>query len=455
MYRLTVKIIKTAQKLLHFFNYFCNFGVKTIDMLRRGIILGGLFILTVMMFLSCNKDMFNEDDYNELVERSQPVKGIDSLHTWDLTKTYNLEVGLPETVDGTERILILDNNPVENGSATLLAEHYVTGNGQKRIRFTAPAMLSRFFAALVDKEGGYLITSFAADEQTINFSQPLNPRTIVESSLLGLQTFTYCFEEEMPEPGDYDYNDVVMRMSIERTAQDKITINVTLAAVGSLNQIAAAMRLLNFKYDDIVSVTTSDGETFDDKYKKSTLPFIDSSDLLILGADSAAVINLFEDAHWATGAAYYASEGYIPRYKYNVSKTTSYETDMMSPRTISFIVTFKNPISLDNFTLASLDPFIILEYNGIFMENHAAYKNRNDVVLHEYVQPSSALILPWALIIPSGSFRYPLDNVNIGFANDEALFGAYLIEGHSFGQWAANHEQYLDWYNYPTGNMVY
>ena len=48
-----------------------------------------------------------------------------------------------------------------------------------------------------------------------------------------------------------------------------------------------------------------------------------------------------------------------------------------------------------------------------------------------------------------------VDGVNIGFAKNGALFGAYMTEGHSFGEWAANHTTAIDWYDYPTGNQVF
>jgi hypothetical protein len=75
--------------------------------------------------------------------------------------------------------------------------------------------------------------------------------------------------------------------------------------------------------------------------------------------------------------------------------------------------------------------------------------------LHDYVQPVNATILPWAIVVPDGSFRYPLDGVNIGFAKEGALFGAYMTDKHAFGNWASNSGTALDWYLYPTGNMVY
>lgn len=409
------------------------------------------FVLTT----SCNKDMFDEQEYKELVEIAQPVNNIDKSHTWDLTSTYYITVDAGTSVSNVRRLQILSGNPTIGEGATILGDYYMSDNERKYVSFVAPSYLSQFYAACIDADGTYTLAAFSRSQRSVNFKNPVASRARIDSRLIGLQSFSYCFEDELPEPGDYDYNDVVMRISQERTDTNQITVNVTLAAVGSLMQVAGGLRLVNYKYDDIESVRTTDGETFDDGYKKSTLPFIDSNDLLIRGIDDAAVINLFEDAHWATGAAHYASEGYIPRYMYNVMKTTGPEYDMMSPRTISYVVTFKNPIQLDYFTLNQLDPFIIVEYMGTFMEVHAVYLYKTQTSLHDYVQPTGANVLPWALVVPNGSFRYPLHGVNIGYAKDGALFGAYMTESHAFGNWAVDAESAKDWFLYPTANMVY
>ena len=68
--------------------------------------------------------------------------------------------------------------------------------------------------------------------------------------------------------------------------------------------------------------------------------------------------------------------------------------------------------------------------------------------------------LPWALLVPSADFKYPLEGIQIGFRkrtetgvpfND----GAYATSGHSFGGWVENHESNLDWYNYPNNASVW
>ena len=413
------------------------------------------FVSCAVLVVSCNRNMFDEDVYKDLVEQAQPVKNIDPSHTWELTKQYYMTVNVGNVMPEATRLRVLSDNPLLGEGATILGDYPLDSNKKQYFSFVAPDYLTTFYAALVDEDENYTIMSFTSAERSIDFSHTLGTSVEVDTRQIGKQVFSYCFEDEMPVPGDYDYNDVVLRISQERTAYNQITLDVTLAAVGSLMQVAAAMRLVNYNFDDIESVTTIDGETFDQGYKKSALPFIDSSDLLIRGLNGEAVINLFEDAHWATGVARYTSEGYLPRYRYNVSKMTSTDDEMMTPRTISYVITFKNPLRLNYFTLGELDPFVIIEYNGILMEEHAIYKYRKETTLHEYAQPTNAVILPWALVVPSASFRYPLNGVNIGYANEDALFGAYMTEKHAFGEWAANAKTAHDWYFYPTGNMVY
>ena len=420
-----------------------------------------VFALCAMMMVSCNRNMFNEDDYKDLVEQEQPVKGIDPSHTWELTKQYYMTVDVGTVMPKAARLQVLSDNPAAGESATILGDYPLdSSNKRQYIAFVAPSYMTTFYAALVDGDEKYTVMSFTSSDRSISFSRPLATNATVDERKIAKQVFSYCFEDEMPVPGDYDYNDVVLRISQERTATNQITLDVTLAAVGSLMQVAAALRLVNYNFDDIESVTTVGGDTFDKDYsgkgyKKSALPFIESNDLLIKGLNGEAIINLFEDAHWATGVAKYAKEGYLPRYRYNVSKMPGPDDDLIGVRTISYVITFKNPLTLNYFTLSNLDPFAIIEFNGALMEEHAVYKYRTVTSLHEYTQPTNAVILPWALVVPSASFRYPLNGVNIGYANEDALFGAYMTKNYAFGEWAADANTAHDWYFYPTENMVY
>ena len=68
--------------------------------------------------------------------------------------------------------------------------------------------------------------------------------------------------------------------------------------------------------------------------------------------------------------------------------------------------------------------------------------------------------LPWALLVPTADFMYPLEGVQIGFrkrTETGVVFndGAYATSGHSFGGWVEDSQSDLDWYNYPDKNKVW
>jgi len=80
-------------------------------------------------------------------------------------------------------------------------------------------------------------------------------------------------------------------------------------------------------------------------------------------------------------------------------------------------------------------------------------------VLHEYFVPSFK-DLPWALMVPDADFKYPLEGTEIGYRKKTesgvvAMFGAYTTIGHSFGEWAEDHNSNLDWYLYPNTQLTY
>jgi hypothetical protein len=68
----------------------------------------------------------------------------------------------------------------------------------------------------------------------------------------------YCFEDNFPDAGDYDFNDVVL--TVTPSLNDKtLTIQVSLDAVGALKTIGAAIRLVSLKSTDLNSYTVTSG----------------------------------------------------------------------------------------------------------------------------------------------------------------------------------------------------
>jgi hypothetical protein len=238
--------------------------------------------------------------------------------------------------------------------------------------------------------------------------------------------------------------------------------------------MSAALHLKNFKYDEIESVTTEGGASFNVNSQGTEIAEQDVSANLLRTKevllksqsqekeeDKEAVINLFCDAHWATGDLLKPNEQYvINHWYYNVSKTSSQDMTYRTivPREVTFIVTFKEAKGLEYLNFDLIDPFIIKEYLGGTFEVHQ-FAYRNDWVLKEYRIAEEIVKLPWALVIPYKKFRHPLEGVNIGFKKKGAMgFGAYSsVRSHTFGEWSMDHNLAHDWYlnEYATENQVY
>lgn len=401
---------------------------------------------------SCSKDVFNLNDYNKIVKYLSPVDSVDQRHNWSLTEMYTYSYKIAEGADA-ERIQIFTANPLGNSSARLVTQVYVSDGQSGALTVSVPSTLTSLYAALVKTNGQSLVKEVGLDNQALDFGDQTAAGQTIGSTPVP-QAYTFLFEESMPEPGDYDYNDVVMRIGMERAGKRQLRLTVTLAAVGAEGQLGGAVRLVGINRAAIDSVTTADGTTFNDGLPRSSRIFFDeSTSLLTEGQRGEAVVELFQDAHWAMGFNIGLDYGYFTRKKYNVSTGTSSEFQLKSSRTKTYNIYFNTEKGLDDFTLDSLDPFIVNTYNGSFWEVHL-YAYQNAQVVYNYTLPN-VKDLPWALKVPSADFKYPLEGVDIGFRKNGALFGAYMTEGHSFGEWCENYTSNLDWYYYPTDNMVF
>ena len=415
-----------------------------------------LMAMLTMSTLSCKRDVFDQDDYNLLVKQQSPVDSIEASHTFRTTEQHSIQVTV-NGPEGTRRVQVLSANPAVEEACYILAETYATDGQSVTLPFTAPIGHTLFYAALINEAGEYTISRFYGSQPTIDFSHP-EATAVVPARAPVPQVFTYCYEDEQPEAGDYDYNDLVLRISQQRTGENVLSLNVTIAAVGSSNKLAAAIRLKGYTLSQIDSVYTfglTRGETFDDGFQLVGDPYIEDERKIHESLQGEAVLRLFEDAHWATGDPNLSVDyGVFDRLHYNVARMTSDIDELISPRTITYFIVFKNATDLNNFTMDKLDPFVMEEYNGGVWEVHIG-EYQGDQVLHEYRLVTTVKLLPWAIEVPSGSFRYPLQGYNMGYRKDGYLFGAYMTSGHSFGEWVENHLHSTDWYDYPTLNMVF
>lgn len=407
-----------------------------------------------MAMVSCDKNVYNEETHGDLVHYYSAVDSVDQQHMWQLSQTKSLRYQVPSG-SSYELLQVYTADPLTNSKAELMNQIYVSSGQSGVLSISVPYQLTTLYTALVDASGNLAVTSFSSSQSSVDFTDVTTGTAI---SSFTPQTYTYLFEENYPEPGDYDYNDVVLRVSHQRTSENQITIKVTISAVGAAKQIAGCIRLVGYRYQDIDSIYTTTGKSFNDGINTQMLYFHKDTDFLIEGRNHEAVLNLFCDAHWAMAFNLSADYGLFQRKKYNVSTSTSDDYQLRSTRTLSYVVTFKDGSTLDNFTFDTLDPFIITDYNAGTWETHTE-QFKSAQVLHEYFVPSFK-DLPWALMVPQADFLYPLEGTEIGYrkkteSGTVAMFGAYTTIGHSFGEWAEDHNSYLDWYLYPNTQLTF
>ena len=431
-------------------------------------------ILVANSSCSKNQELFDPDVTQAISDSLSPVDSIDRNHNWMLTDTRSITVKANADVNA-QWLKILTADPRKDQNAEVATQVMITDGETVSMSFCYPKIVTTLYAALIDDEGRFTVTAFTPNDTKVDFSEPLYTKQLI-SYIPQPQTFVYCYEQEMPDYTNlnFDYDDCVLGIAYERTGEREMRFHVTLRAVGTDRPMSAALHLKNFKYDEIESVTTVGDASFNVNSKGVEIPeqvvsanLLRTKEVLLKSQsqeneeDKEAVINLFCDAHWATGDLLGENDQrLIDHWYYNVSKTSSSDMTYRTivPREVTFIVTFKDAKGLEYLNFDLIDPFIIKEYLGGTFEVHQ-FAYRNDWVLKNYKIPEEIVKLPWALVIPYQKFRHPLEGVNIGFKKKGAQgFGAYSREiGHTFGEWSMNHNLANDWYlnEYATENQVY
>jgi LruC domain-containing protein len=240
--------------------------------------------------------------------------------------------------------------------------------------------------------------------------------------------YTYVFEDNFPDAGDYDFNDAVV--DVQRTPNydnagnlTSTDFNITLRAVGAIQNIGAAIRLVEFKKSDISSITFSDPDgvrrTLSDS--ESQFSYVD------MEGEDTPVIPLFGNAHAALGVDH-------------VLVNTGISGHEVATKSFSINIASTKEITADN-----IDLFITNGKNvgTKRVEVHLyQFRNYGATALGDVCENNLdvAANKTWALQIPN--FNYPQESVPIK--------NAYP----NFVPWAQSRVQGSlvneDWYLYPT-----
>lgn len=423
--------------------------------MKRNVFYTLFIIATATVFCGCIRDKFQYYGYEDQLEGYFPVDSIEKGHTWMLMNSC--QSFLSGNVPDAAKVQILSGNPYEDTGVEVLAEAYTTSAISKQMTYIVPSILRTVYAVVRDADDNILrITSASTNSSNISFEteEPTGtPYTISP------QRIFYCYEADYPNPGDWDYNDIVFSVTKELTDDENVVaLNVTLNAVGYLTQIAAALRLVGYSYDD-VEITQDEKTTFVTAPDlKRTL--IKQKDLKLKALNGDAVINLFDDAHLAM--FHLSADGSVYRRYFNTmeggSNNSSAATQL--PVTVTYYIEFANEYEARNFNLGQIDPFIVVQYGQTgdhFWEIHT-YPYKLTEMLFNYYEGAAASYnngFSWAIAIPYADFRWPLEGEPIGMRKNSIVSGAYQESGHSFGEWTLDHADAQDWYEYPAEGAVY
>ena len=261
---------------------------------------------------------------------------------------------------------------------------------------------------------------------------PNDPRYAYEYSYPGESTYgTFAFEDQWPNKGDYDFNDLVADYQYRQIANAsnqmvKLEAEYVIKAVGAGFKNGFGVQL------DIAPSTIS----------QVSGNYI-SSDLFALNANGTeagqtkAVIPVTDDAH-----AGFEGRGFI-----NTDESLAYQ----DPDTITVSVEFNSGITLSGAGVAPFNPFLVIN-NTRGRELHMPGYAPTDLVNTDYfgtvndatdigagVYYKTQVGLPWGMNLPV-SFDYPKEKTDVreGYNN--------------FNQWAQSGGfSFMDWYVEKTG----
>ena len=406
--------------------------------------------MALTMTTGCKKDQFDPETYHQVVKGVFPIDTIDPQHDWQLLGKTT--IGITPNVSGVERVQILTGNPYSTAGVEIIEERFATEGQHVYILLKAPVTMTRLWAAAVTGDGQYHVVPFSITDSEITIgSNATSSGTLHRPTYIA---YTYLYEANFPAPGDFDFNDLVMRIRKWASSPSEIKIEVTLAAAGTQKQVAAALHIQSLNYDMVKSVTIDEGDRFDQGYPFQRM-LIESDKTMMKGRNGDVVINLFEDAHWALKNQL-LTEGTVYHVPYNTNHNpVEFQSDTVPTKTRTFTLQLADGYDATNYSLADLDPFAVEQYNSKQFEVHTYYYKFTETLWQYYGgrQEDYNDLMAWALMVPSSTFRYPLEEIPLCTYRNNELFGAYNRLGHSFGEWGHDHTTATDWWLYPVGQV--
>lgn len=336
-----------------------------------------------------------------------------------------------------------------------------------------------YYDSVVGESERNAVYSHDTPSYTIDVSECSKGVTSGGSGRLDPQPFRlrYCFEDNFPNVGDYDFNDVVLTLT-PTVSGKTLTLQVSLDAVGATKTIGAAIRVIGLRRSDLAQDPVAQGFTAlpnEPWTKVSPYTNIDTDETFLDAGVSpnrksdGMVVVLFKDAHWAINPVKSSGGQVINKFYNTVQDRNNDRGLVVTPKTATYTFVFNDEEKAQSMLAQNLyDVFIVESHNGAPWEVHTVqngFKTQQVLTADKGVSSSGKTYeeaygtnMPWAIMVEGNTFRYPVEWQVIGrqkASNGNQLEGAYRTAGHSFAEWAANSATATDWYDYPDASVVY
>lgn len=245
--------------------------------------------------------------------------------------------------------------------------------------------------------------------------------------------YSYAFEDNYPQAGDYDFNDIVLNVNLPAAGNDvkELKYTVNLRAVGAVKQLGAGLRIRGIDKSNVEEVSFGAGATRTNSLNSG---IFENASYETNGNE--LVIPLFGDAHYVYG--YTGSQ----RPMLNTGNASTPLTDIY---TLEVNIKLKNAISIPSVT-DGLDFFIA--YQGGAQKRTEIHLNQfnsatanGQLADKEVLEVIKAVNNTWALCVPE-KFAYPTETT--------VITNAYS----KFADWAHDQSTNTDWYNTVSSNKV-
>lgn len=244
--------------------------------------------------------------------------------------------------------------------------------------------------------------------------------------------YSYAFEDNYPYAGDYDFNDIVLNVTMPAASDDvdELKYTIDLRAIGAVKQLGAGLRIKGIKKSNVEKVTFGKGAS----ERAVSLNSGIFENAAYERNDNELVIPLFGDAHAVYG---YAGE---QRTMLNTGNLSTPLTDIY---TLEVTIELDDDISVPSAT-KDLDFFIAYKGIGnkrteIHLSRFASATANGQLANNDLLDIIKLVNNTWALCVPD-KFAYPTET--------SVITDVYP----GFAGWAQDQNTTSTWYTNPASS---